>query len=277
MALTTTQRDEVKRILGYPQTGSSASVQLGYPAYASPFAQWQPYAWLESRLTQMSASEEVIIFGAESALCAGFFTPASLRLTLSTPSAIPDGTVLQVDVDGATASVQASADTPATLATKIAAAMTADATDAATTFASAAGAVLSIGARAIGAAGNGVVVQAFSSSAELLVDAGAGPVQFAVGMTVGGANPPGPILVPEGATQTLYGYVPIIRVLEGDLGASRENLSDRKAGEWEPRADEMQARAQLLRRYRVELAARLNVPLDPDLVGNRGRRGFRRI
>lgn len=271
--VTETQKAEVRRILGFPNLGNSASVQLGYPGFASVYSIWQPYAWLEYRFTTMSADEEVAIFGQESGYFSQYYTPSSLTLTISTPSQIATGAQLQVDVDGNAITVTAQAnDTPQTFAARLATQIMQNNSATQAVLAASNGPAVTIISRAMGILGNGIVAQYISSDPSLLCSAGLGsPSIIGVGVTAGGMNPPGPSMTPTSGAQTIYGYVPIIKQLEDDLANVRENLDTTRADVYIPRVDEFIARKALLHRYRRELADRLGVPLDPDLVGNRRR------
>jgi hypothetical protein len=280
VALTVTQQTEILRILGFPNLGSQASLGLGYPAYASQFAQWQPYAWLMTRLNTMSSDEEVAIMGAESLLFAPYFTPASLTMTLSTPSTVAVGATLSIDVDGELITIAAvEGDTPATLVAKLASAILADSTASETFLINLSGTSLALVVRDLGTDGNGFPVMATSNDPSLLfvIAPNTTPAANGYGVTTGGANPPGPTIVPDGSVRPVFGYVPIIRILESDIGGARDNLDLQSVETYVPRPDEMESRARLLRRYRRELADRFNVPLDPDLVGNRRSGRLRRI
>jgi hypothetical protein len=273
MSITLAQQAEIARMLGYPNLSPASSLELGYPYYASPMAQWQPYAFLVDRLARTSATEEVAIMGAESTLFGSMFTPAGLSFTLSTASSIVNGATLQMDLSGTLLTITAgTSETPATMALKAAQAVQQNTTTAGQFLANAVGANINLYVRAMGLDGNGIMAMATSSDPSLLVAIPpATASQYAFGSTAGGANPNGPYYVPEDNPQPVYGYVPIIRTLESDLINSRENLDLAKADTYVPRSDEMAARATLWRFYRRQLADRLSVPLDPDIAGNRAR------
>jgi hypothetical protein len=80
----------------------------------------------------------------------------------------------------------------------------------------------------------------------------------------------------------VYGFVPTIRVLEGDLiGKSRDNLGYDVADVITFRKTELGQRNSLVNKVRLDLATLLFVPLDPDLLGHGKRSGgrgrFRRV
>lgn len=260
-------------MLGYPNLSPASSLQLGYPEYASPYAMWQPYAQLIDRLARTDAGEEVALLGAESSLFAGLFTPASISLTFSTSTTIATGVLLELDVNGQILQYTTVAgDTPASVAAQFASLARQSANISAQFLPNNQGATINLYVRAMGTDGNGIGVMATSPDASVLIAiAPSTAAQFSYGMTAGGANPNGPRFIPEGQTQPIYGYVPIIRMLEGDLINSRENLDMAKADTYVPRSDEMGARAALWRFYRREMADRIGVPLDPDIIGNRSR------
>lgn len=278
--LSKTQKAELRRILGFPNLGSSASVSLGYPGYASPFAQWQPYAWLERRMIEMSTDEEVELFGAESTLFGAYFVPSTIPVTFSTIAGLAKHVVLELDLYGELFSLDIPAGTdPTAVPPLLSAAIRANATSASDFFVVASGATLSLSVRALGQDGNGRPLQISSSDPGLLLQLSpvAIPSQYGYGFTAGGSNPPGPSMQVDGETRPTFGYVPIVRLLESDIAGARDNLDIQAVEGYTPRVDEMQARAGLLRRYRREIADRLNVPLDPDLVGNRRSALRRRI
>lgn len=279
--LSQTQRQELRRILGYPALANAASTQLGYPGYASQFAQWQPYAWLEDRMTQIAPGEEVEIFGQESALFSNFLIAATVAFVISTPSSIANGATLALTVGGAPITVTASAnDTPTSFVARIVAAVGANPTAAALVMPSGSAAKFTATAATAGYAGNGTQISVVSSDPTLQV-ALAVPVgtptpgQYAFGVTQGGADPPGEKYVLPDQPNPIYGYVSFVRILEGDLANARKFLYFLRAGEFSPRQDEIAARKALLRHYRLKIAERLNAPLDPDLVGNHRRRRMR--
>lgn len=273
MSISQAQREEIARMLGYPNLSPESSLNLGSPEYASPYAMWQPYAQLISRLARTDAGEEVALLGAESTLFAGLFTPSSIALTFSTPTSVATGVQLEMDANGQLLQYTTQAnDTPATIAAQFGTIVRQNAAASAQFLPNVQGAKLNLYVRAMGADGNGFGVMVTSPDPSVLIAiAPISAAQFAYGMTSGGANPNGPRFTPEGSTQPIYGYVPIIRILEDDLINSRENLDMAKADTYVPRSDEMGARAALWRFYRREMADRLGVPLDPDIIGNRQR------
>lgn len=277
--LTPTQKVDIRRMLGYPAQGISPNDMKRYPDYGSQFGMWQPYVVLENRMSSLSQDEEVTVMGSESTAFGSYLVPASIALHISTPLAIATGSDLELDLNGALVVVaSAAADTPTDVARKLAAAINQDPTASQTFLAAAVGAVCTAYARALGTDGNGYSAQAISTHPSLLVQIGVpAPSQYAVGMTAGGTNPPGPYFIPEGLTQPVYGYVPTIRVLDNDVANSRSNLDLTSAGkgDYVARPDELQGRKALLFRYRRQLADFLNVPIDPDLLGNRRSRNQR--
>lgn len=270
MSISVAQQCEVARILGYPNLSPMSSLQLQYPYFSSQLALWQPYAMLINRLSQASQQDEVQMFGAESALFGSFFTPSLVALTLSTGSSVAQGTIARLNVGGTVLTYQTNAiDTPATIAAEFASQINSNANTNTDFMANNVGAVLSIyNTAAIGTDGNGVMMMFTSNSGTLLGSFGASAAQFSNGATAGGQTPPGPQFTPIGTNEPVFGYVPIIHILESDLLNARINLDTLKADVWEPRQDELGVRWALLRQYRKELADRLSVPLDPDLVGN---------
>lgn len=279
MAISVAQQGEVARILGFPNLSPATSLNMGYPAFSSPFAQWQPYAMLLARLAQASPNDEVQMFGAESALFGQFFSPASLAFTFSTPSSIATGVVLQLNLNGTVVTyTTVSGDTPTSVVHGLVAAIQANPTIAQAFMVNPNGPTLTVYyVSGLGVNGNGVQCLSLSSDPSALIQIGsAAPAQMANGSTSGGQMPPGPRFQDPSATEPVYGYVPIIRILESDLINARINLDTLKADVWEPRQDEVSARAVLWREYRKQLADRLSVPLDPDIVGN-GRQIAQRV
>ena len=284
MSLTAVQMTELRRILGFPNLGNAASTTAGAPGFSSVFAQWQPYAWMEYRFATIgtpgdpeSEAEEVAIFGTESTFFSSYFTAANLALTFSTPSSIAPTAVAQIDVSGELITVDAIAsDTPSLFAARAALAIAGDISSQLVVIANALGPTMTMYARSIGTLGNGLAVQAASNDPSLQISIGSSPPANYVGsQTSGGANPPCEAFVINDGAQTIYGYVPIIRILEGDAVNVRDSLDIKQADVFTPRSDELRGRVALLRRYRRLIAERLNVPLDPDLVGNKNRNRMR--
>ncbi len=286
MSLTAVQMTELRRMLGFPNLGNAAATMAGAPGFSSVFAQWQPYAWMEYRFSTIgtpgdpkSEAEEVAIFGTESTFFSSYFTAASLALTFSTSSSIAPTAFAQIDVNGELITVDAIAsDSPSLFAARAAQAIAGDITSQLVVLANAIGPAMTLYARSVGTLGNGLTVQATSNDPTLQIAIGGGsPANYVGGQTSGGSNPPCETFVVNDGAQTIYGYVPIIRILEGDTVNVRDSLDIKQADVFTPRPDEMRGRIALLRHYRRLIAERLNVPLDPDLVGNksRGRMRFR--
>lgn len=277
--LTPAQKVDIRRMLGYPAQGIAPNDMRSYPSYGSQFGMWQPYVVLETRMSSLSQDEEVTLLGSESSFFGTYLVPASLTLQLSTGSAIAAGATVELDLNQTLVkAVSIAGDTPSTMAAKVAASINADPTASQSFIASSVGVSVIAYARSLGTDGNGYSAQAISMDPTLLLQIGpTAAAQYAVGMTSGGANPPGPYFIPEGQNQPVYGYVPTVRVMEGDLANSRGNFDLLSAGKGDyiARPDELVARKALLFRYRREMADFLNVPIDPDLLGNRRGRNQR--
>lgn len=282
--LTKAQRQELIRILGFPALGRQASISLGYPGYASQFAQFQPYAWLEDRMTALDPGEQVQCFGLESPVFSSLFVAAMVGFVLSTPGAIASGATLSVTINGSNVEITTIAgDTPATVAVKVAEAVSGS--SALNGFSVAAGGgVFQVSAVNAGYDGNGSAVTVLSSDPSLLVipqvpaNSFVAPIpgQLAYGVTVGGADPQGVKVKIASTAQPIWGFVPVIRILESDTINSRTFLFAQQADTFTPRPNEIAARKALCRELRLQLAGLLNAPLDIDLVGNRRRR-MRRV
>lgn len=280
---------EILRVLGYPDRLSSASIQLGYPNFASTLATWQPYAQLINKLAwlQNSPGEAIPIFGALHPQFGAYYVAAQFAGLVDTASAIANGAVLTAIVNGTPVSAAASGDTPLTLVQKVATAANANATIktqvvavAVPPVAPSTAATLLFTSLQPGGQGNGLTVALTSSGPTLLV-APAYAEQFttgaiATGVLSNGSDPPGPSLPIDSVTFPIFGYLPIIRQLESDLGYSRRNLSAAIAADVTLRTTELAERQALMQRFQRELADRLSVPVNPDIVGNR-RRGISRI
>lgn len=274
MAITRIQQAEIARLLGFPNLSPESSLQLQYPYFASQLALWQPYAMLLNRLSQAAPEDEVQYMGAESPLFGQFFTPATAAVTFSTPSGIATGVVIEANIGGTIVTYTTVAgDTPQSVASKIAAEIRLNPNIAQNFMPNPAGATLNlIYIAALGTDGNGVNLIVTSSDPSLLATFGVtAPAVFAFGATAGGSVPPGPQYTPTGTSETVFGYVPIIHQLEGDLVNARVNLDTLRAdgaggASWQPRQDELSVRYALLRHYRRELANRLSVPLDPEII-----------
>src|SRR5580704_7755536 len=271
MAISIVQMAEIGRILGYPNISPKNSLNLEYPTFASQFGMWQPYAVLINRLSGASAYNEVQYLGAESSLFGTFFTPAAIALTVSTPSSIVVGVTVNLNAGGTVLSyITRAGDTPASVAAALSALVAENATVAAIFMPNPTGATLNLyNISAIGTDGNGVTCIATSSDPSCTLSFGATEAQMAYGQTSGGQVPPGPQFTPTGTTETVFGFVPIIHILESDLVNARQNLDTLSADVWNPRQDELDVRYALLTEYKRQLANAISVPLDPDLVGNR--------
>jgi hypothetical protein len=280
-SITETQIAEVTRILGFPNLSPNSGADIGYPYYSSQLMTFQPYIILVVRLTQASPADEVQYFGAESPLFGSFFAPGTVAFTFSTPTTIAVGVSVQMNIGDNTVSYETiEGDTPATVVAALYALIRENDGIRESFMVNPSGAVLTIiNTKHLGVNGNGVQCIALSSDPSLLAAAGTGSAsQMAFGTTAGGTNPPGPRFVPVGGSpvqdsEPIYGYVPIIRVLESDLINSRENLDTQKADSWVPSPYELGKRSALLNSWRRRLADSLSVPLDPDIAGNARRMG----
>lgn len=280
MALTNPQLTEIRRILGFPDIGVPGAGGTPNQSFASLFSWFrimEPYGWLETRLQTLSADEEVAIFGQQHTAFAGYIIPSTLNLAISTPSSIAIGAQLQVTVDGSLlVYIAVSGDTPAKVATQQASLITQDPTAGGLVIANTNVGTLQLYARGHGSQGNGCPVLAVSSDPSMQVAIGGSPSSFASGITSGGQDPPGPNFLPRNSSVPVYGYVPIIQMLESDLINARSSLGSTKVDILTRRLSELAERDALLRRFRMELADRLNVKFDPDIAGNRSR-GRRRV
>lgn len=279
-----TLRAEIRRVLGYPDLLSQASIQLGYPNYASEMQIFQPYAVLENKLAFMeSAIDEAIpVFGALHPYFGAFYNVGSYGFEVTTPTAIANGASITAAIGGnpgVTVTAGPGA-TPATMATALANALNADAASSAlvTTAAatSVAPATVTSLALAQGKNGNGIAVSLLVSDASIVLTDNLGRTgRLLSGATSAGSDPPGPWIPVESDNVAelfpLYGYLPIIFALEGDLGFERRNLSAAATEAVKLRPNVLATRDSLLRRYRRELADRFSIPLDPDIAGNRRR------
>lgn len=273
--ITKQQMGEVARILGFPNLSPMSSLQVGYPYFSSQLAMFQPYAMLLNRLSQASPDDEVQYFGAESPLFAGMFIPAQIGFVFSSTGSLTAGSVVQMNLNGETIEYTIeTGDTPATVVAALFALAMNDVNITDSFMVNGIGTTITAFYTAgLGGSGNGFQCIAASSDSNLQIQVvGVGtPAQVATGATGGGTNPPGPRFLDPEATEPIYGYVPIIRILESDLINARINLDTLKADVWEPRQDELSVRAALWRKYRAELADRISVPLDPDIAGNQSR------
>jgi len=263
---------EIRRILGYPDLGQPNASNTGYGSLFSYYRIWDPYTWLETRMTTLTTDEEVALFGAEHPQFGSYLIPASLTLTVVGASPVA-GTMFQVKVDGSLLEYTVlTGDTALKIAAAMAALITQDANAGTLVIANPEGASILIYSRNQGAQGNGISIQAVSSDPSVTMTIGTQTSQVVYGVTAGGADPPGIQWLPQGATVPIYGYVPSIRLLEADMMTARANLATLEVDVIKRRPTELIEREWLLKRWRRELADRLNVPLDPDMAGNKGRR-----
>lgn len=272
-SITKVQMDEVARILGFPNLSPMSSLSVEYPYFSSQLALWQPYAMLLNRLGQASLSDEVQYFGAESPAFGSFYAPSSASATFSTPGSVAEGVIVNFNAGGKVLSYTTQAsDGPNDVVFQLALLINEDPETNTTFMANPVSNVLNMYyITTIGTDGNGIQCMATSSDPSLLISFGGTAGQFTGGATAGGTTPPGPQFTPIGSDEVVFGYVPIIHILESDLINSRINLDTLKADVWEPRQDELRVRYALLWQYRKELADRLSVPVDPDIVGNANR------
>lgn len=277
---------EILRLLGYPAKLSSASIQLGYPYFASTLATFQPYAQLQNKIAWLEGdpAEAIPIFGAIHPQFGAYYLAAQFQGTVDTTGTITNGAKLGAVVNGTAVSVTAATDTPATLTAKLVVAMNANVVIAALVAAASApntqisptAAVLTVSSTQAGQQGNGVTVVLTSTDPTLLVS----PTYYeqnlgapvATGVLSGGADPPGPSIPIDAVNFPVFGYIPILRLLEQDVGYSRRNLSASIAADVTLRSTELAERGALLERFRREMADRLSVPVNPDMAGNRSRR-----
>jgi hypothetical protein len=265
-------RAEVVRVLGFPDTLSSASIQSGYPFYNSELAVYQPYAMLQRKLDYLAnaPTEAVRIFGAEHPAFPTFYVVASWSLNVTTPTSIAANAVVSVNVNGTASSAitTTGSETPTTLGTKIAASMALSNLLIPSSFEGSVAAYSSVP----GKAGNGITIMVSSNDPSILLNG----AQMSVGATNMGSDPPGEYLFDDTLTQPIWGYLPIIRALQSDILAARQDLLASKADVVTFRSTEVPERAALCNVMRRKLADALSVPLDPDIAGNRRNRGYGR-
>jgi hypothetical protein len=243
-----------------------------YPYFSSQLALWQPYAIMNIRLSQASPSDEVQYFGAESPQFGSFYAPSTAAITFFTPSTVAVGVVVNLNAGGTVLTyTTVTGDTPDSICEQFATQINQNPNVNPTFLANFVGPVLNIYyITTIGTDGNGIQCMVTSSDPSLLSTFSvlSAPSQFSFGATFGGTTPPGPQFTPIGTDNVVFGYVPIIHLLESDLINARINLDTLKADVWQPRQDELKVRYSLLWYYRKELADRISVPIDPDLTGN---------
>ncbi len=271
MTISQTQMAEVARVLGYPNLSPQSSLQPHYPDFSSQFAMWQPYAMLLNRLAACSSDDEVQMMGAESTLFSSKFIPSSIALTFTlTGSAVTPGAIYKLNAGGVAFVYQAQQnDTVASIAAQFATQVEDDPTAGEQFMPNAIGNILTLyNTSSLGADGNGVQCAASTNDPNVTVSFGGTPGPFSNGATSGGIAPNGPRYTDITSGETIFGYVPIIHVLESDLINSRQNLDTKSAAEWNPRQDELDVRWALKQQYCRELANRLSVPLYPDIVNN---------
>ena len=263
---------EIVRVLGFPDTLSSASLQSGYPFYNSELAVYQPYAMLQNKLAYLAnaPTEAVRIFGAEHPAFPTFYVVASWSLNVTTPISIAANAMVSVSVNGGSSSTitTSGSETPTTLGTKIAASLGLSNMLLPSAFNGSVVAYASVP----GKAGNGITIMVGSNDPSILLNG----AQMSVGATSMGSDPPGEYLMDDTLTQPIWGYLPIIRALQSDILAARQDLLASKAYVVTFRSTEVPERAALCNVMRRKLADALSVPLDPDIAGNRRNRGYGR-
>lgn len=278
--ITDTQKTEIRRILGFPMIGAPLNFSnvMGSATLGSYYRIWEHYEWMETRMNALLQDEEVQIFGAEHSQFGTYLIPATLTATIVGGSPVV-GAEVQFQVNGSLETyIVQSGDTAAKIAAALAAAIALDATVNSLLVANPEGASIVLTARTPGSAGNGIAIQAFSSDASVKIQLGSGTAQQVVyGATAGGADPPGPRFTPQGQTTIVYGYIPIIRILEADLTSGRRSLTTSKVDVLEFRPTELLEREKLMDWWKREMATGLNLPLYADFAGNRKRRRRRAI
>ena len=270
--LTVPQLTEIRRILGYPALGVPTQALGAYATLFSYFRIIDPYMWLETRMQSLTQDEEVSLFGAEHPAFGSYLLPALLTITFLGATPVV-GTIFQIKIDGSLIpyTVQ-TGDNPTKIATNVGTLITQDANAGSIVIANPEGPAILIYSRTQGAQGNAIACQATSSDPSLTMQIGTQTGQVVFGATSGGADPPGIQWTPLGTSIPIYGYIPSIRYLEADLVNVRSNLGSLKIDVIERRPTELIEREWLIQRWKRELADRLNVPLNPDLAGNKGRR-----
>lgn len=268
---------EVVRVLGFPDVLSSASIQAGYPNYNSELAIYQPYSQLMNKLIYLANApiESVRIFGAEHPSFSTYYAAASYAIDVTTPSQMAMGATVSLVVNGASQGTITTGpgETPTTLGVKIAEALSTSPTGIPSpVLAASVAGVVTAYAVIPGKVGNGITIMAVSSDPSILLNG----EQMSAGATSMGSDPPGEYLFDESLIQPVWGYLPIIRVLQNDILAARQDLLVAKAEEVTFRLTEVPERAALCDTMRRKLADALAVPLDPDIAGNRRRRGYGR-
>ena len=250
MALTTAQRVEVGRHLGYPMIGGPA-VTSGGPPYTSTFGQaggllgfryFEFYPLLLFRLANMSTNEEVSIVGSSSSFFGSFYTAANASVTI-TAAAPASGDNVTVQINGQPSSYTfAVSDTQATIAAGLASSINTNTALAGLVIAQNAGAAVAINARVIGARANSLSIASYVQgvSATVAVTYASAPTNT----LQGGQDPPGPVWIDpsEQITQPYYGYLPIIRFWETQLTNSASGMDTIKADVFSQRQDELAAR-----------------------------------
>lgn len=279
MAITVTQQAEILRFLGYPVVGVPQNVAnvTGAATLHNFFRIWEPYEWLLTRFNALTQDEEVQALGIEHSAFGSYLVPASLSATIvgNTPVV---GSELQFQINGSLETyVVQTGDNPTKIAAAVAALVALDANVNGLLIANPEGPAMLLYARTPGSSGNGVPVQAFSSDPSMTVQIGTGTAaQVVYGAMAGGTDPPGPRFIPQNSTSTVYGYIPILRILEADLIGVRGSLQTDKVDVLTFRKTELSEREALMNWFKRELADRINVPYYPDFTRNRSR-GRRRV
>lgn len=93
--------------------------------------------------------------------------------------------------------------------------------------------------------------------------------------TYGTAKPPGIAWTDPKTSTTYNGYIPTLRVLEGDIPNIRQFRSFTKADVVDFNAVEPQDRIALYNYFRQKLSILLAMPLDPDILPRKRRGLFR--
>jgi hypothetical protein len=248
VALSESDKSEIRRHLGYPDPGSPANIPGG-PPYFTSFGQANgmlgermspAYYQMEYRMINVGATLEVALIGTESQYFSQFIAAASAQVTATAIGTPQPGDILTLQIDGEYVTYQlTSSDTPTTALTGLASMVLQSADLSAIVQPSlASGSVLTIEARELGARWNSLHIRAWGANSMTLAVLSPSTGMPTLTLT-GGMSPPGPSYVDPDQTPSLpiYGALPLVRFWESSIAKAEQNFDMRKAGEYvvEPR------------------------------------------
>jgi hypothetical protein len=271
MAITDSQKVQIRRLLGYPAAGlyrvSPAGGTLANAAAGYRF--FKAYGFLEYKMNALAPSEEaallgtavggIALIGAQPSVGdtmsvtltgAGLSTPQTIVVTAPTPQPNIDGRLTMCNLLASAISINAACQTAGVYAS--------------TPYGTGPYAQNAVPLPEIGIVGQ---------SAFTMTASGTGATYPSI-TSQGNYVPPSASL--DGAT-TLYGYLPILTGLESAYAGASQNLDTQEADVWKGRSNELGQRMSQLEIWTKMMSDFLGIPINPDVSRGRTRRGAMRF